>query len=163
MRRIEPAQCLARVFPGGSDKRQYDGGIGDFRFDPDQARNHPRIDPAAARLAGVGHDRIAKSKIGARDFRVGFGRNGLRKPFDVEPIVGGAFQPQGHRGNLGVGAGPAKPERREIAQGVKGGDRLALPGPREGGRLWRTGTRFQRGFERGVDRRQRTRGVHIGI
>jgi hypothetical protein len=53
------------------DKRQYDGGIGDFRFDPDQARNHPRIDPAAARLAAVSHDRIAKSDIGGGDFLIG--------------------------------------------------------------------------------------------
>ena len=55
---IEFLQFVAGPLAGRRDKRQNDGGIGDIRFLPDQARNQLRIDPDTARLAAVGDDRI---------------------------------------------------------------------------------------------------------
>src|ERR1019366_1532660 len=79
-----------------------------------------------------------------------------------EPIVDGVLKPQGHRGGLWVGLAIAPPKRREIAGGVEGGDRLALPAMQQAKRILRTGTRLKRRLDRRQDGR---RGglLHTGV
>jgi len=61
------------------------------------------------------------------------------------------LEPQDRRAASGLGL-HRSPERREIAHGVKCGDRLALPAMQEAKMVVQTGPRLKRGFEGRIER-----------
>ena len=78
-----------------------------------------RIDPAPARLAAVGNNRIGQGDVGGGDVLITGSRKNPRNGFHVEPVIGGVLQPLDHRSGLGIGLAIGPPERCEAARGIK--------------------------------------------
>src|SRR5262245_21108818 len=114
-----------------------------------------RIDPAAARLAAIGDNRIGERNVGGGGFLLSCGGEFRRKTFEVEPVFTCAPQSLDYGCGFDAGRAAAPPERGETPRAIKGGNRLALAPTQEPERIGTAETRLKRGFERRIDRRQR--------